>query len=66
LVYFIWTGLTGFYRIFILSLCQFPEETNKAKSTCGGKKLQLSLHMMYPDYPVYPEAGRSLVIYLFF
>jgi hypothetical protein len=48
LVYFIWTGFTGlsgFLWIFILLFCQFPEETNKAKSTCGGKKLQLCLHV---------------------
>ena len=51
LVYFTWTGLIGFYRIFILLFCQFPKE--KAKSTCGGQKLQLYLHGTYRDYPLY-------------
>ena len=47
-----WTGFTGFYRIFLfiiltLSCLQLGEltprreETVKAKSTCGGKKLRL-------------------------
>ena len=38
------------------------EETNKAKSTCGGKKLQLCLYMMYPDYLVYPVKVATLLL----
>jgi len=34
LVYFIWTGLTGFFGLFFL-LCQIPDEAGRKQSAFG-------------------------------